>query len=84
MVHQIGRRKQHRVVAILTDIAGQNMVYVLAGRVRAVVATNAIAGDTHVVEGCRYPAVGRMAIIAIVTTRDMGRVLADRDAAVVA
>ena len=69
-------------VAILTDVCRQNMILVFTGCVGAIVTTYAIACDVGVIEGCRYPAGGRMTIIAIVTTRNMRRVFANGDCSV--
>ena len=60
------------------------MCLVLACGIGAVVAADAVAEDIHMIEVCRYPADGRVTVIAGVTTRNMCLVLACRVYAVVA
>jgi len=57
---------------------------VLASRIRAVVAADAIAGDVDVIEIRRNPRSGGVAIVTIVAARDVRRVLARCDGAIVA
>lgn len=57
---------------------------VLAGCVRAVVAANAVTKHIHMIEVCRYPANGRMAILAGIAARNMRLVFASRTEAVMA
>ena len=56
---------------------------VLAGRVGAVVAADAVARDIHVIEIRRDPGDGCMAVVAVVAARDVRRVLARGGIAVV-
>ena len=77
------RLKERCTVAIFTDVAGQYVILIFPSRVRTIVTTNTIARVIRMIEGCWYPAVGRMAGIAVVTARDMGRVFANRDRIVV-
>ncbi len=68
-------------MAVFTDIAGLHVRRTLAGCVRAVVATRAIARDIHVIEVRGQPANGRVTVVAVVAAIDMCRVLAGcRDA----
>lgn len=66
-------------MTILTDVTRQYVILILADGICPVVAANAIGSVVRMIESCRYPTVGRMTCIAIVPTRDMSRVLADRD-----
>ncbi len=83
VVNRNNRLEERRAVAIFTDVAGQNVILVLANCIRAVVAINAIGRVVCMIEGCRYPSIGRMAGIAIVAAGNMGCVLADSDCVVV-
>ena len=56
----------------------------LAGGLGAVVAADAVAADVDVIKIRGQPADGRVAVVAVVATRDMRRVLADRRYAVMA
>ena len=71
-------------MTIFTDVTRQYVILILADGICPVVTANAIGGVIRMIESCRYPTVGRMACIAIVPTRDMSRVLADRNRIVVA
>lgn len=84
MVDPDNGRPPYRAVAVLTDIGCLGMGCVLTRCIRAVVATEAIAGDIHVIEVGRYPADCRMAVVAIVAAGDMCRVFAGGNRAVVA
>lgn len=77
------RLKERCTVAIFTDVAGQYVVLILPNRVRTIVTADTIARVIRMIEGCWYPAVGRMAGIAVIAARDMGRVFADRDRIIV-
>jgi hypothetical protein len=55
-----------------------------AGRIGAVVTVDTVTHDIDVVKVRGQPCDGRVAIIAVITTRDMGRVLADCRGAIVA
>lgn len=60
------------------------MSRVLACGLSAVVATDAVVRDVHVIEVGRYPGKRCMAVIAVVATRNVRRVLAGRRIAVMA
>jgi len=60
------------------------MGWVFARRVGAVVATDAVARNVHVIEVGGNPGNGRVAVVAVVTARDVSWVLAGRRVAVVA
>lgn len=64
VIHNNFRHKSNNAVAIFTNIRRLNVHIVLAGRVRAVVATHTIANDVDVVEIRRYPANSGMAVVA--------------------
>lgn len=83
MINSVCRREQDRVMAVLANVAGQNMIEVFADCIGTVVATKAISRNTGVIEIRRQPGHGRMAIVAIVATGNVGRVLAGSDCAVV-
>ena len=78
------RRPDIGVVAVLTNGGRQRMQRPFAGCVGAVVTVDAITHDIDVIKVRGQPRDGRVAIVAIVAARDMGRVLADRRGAVVA
>ena len=78
------RRPDIGVVAVLTNGGRQRMQRPFAGRVGAVVTVDAITHDIDVIKVRGQPRDGRVAIVAIVTTRDVGRVFADRRGAIVA
>ena len=59
------------------------MTAVFAGRFRAVVTADAITRDIGVIEIRRYPGHRRVAIVAIVTAGNVGRVFAGRNGAIV-
>lgn len=72
------------VMAILTNIGRLHVTGSLTGRVGPVVAAETVACDVYVIEVRREPCERRMAVIAVVAARDMRRVFAGRDRAVVA
>ena len=72
------------VVAVLTNGGRQRMQRPFAGCIGAVVTVDAITHDIGVVKVRGQPCDGRVAIVAIVTTRDMGGVFANRRRAIVA
>ena len=71
-------------VAIVTGVCRLNVGRALADRIRAVMAADAVASDSYVIEIRRQPANGAVAVIAGIATGDMCWVLADRSGAVVA
>ena len=71
VVHRVSRYPNIRVVAVFANIRCLNVRQVLAGRLNAIVATRAIAGDAYVIEIRGQPADSRMAIVTIVAARDM-------------
>ena len=71
-------------MAVFANVRRQRVIRIFSGCVCAVVTANTIANDVGVVKVGRCPCHGCMAIIAIVATVYMRRVLADRDRTVVA
>jgi len=72
-----GHRPPDRcAVAVLADVRRLNVRRVFAGCVRAVMAGHTVAGDICVIEIGRHPGHGRVAVIAVIACRDMGRALA--------
>ena len=84
VIHRHGRLKQRGAVAIFTNVGGQYVIQIFPDRIRSIVTTDAIARDIGVIERCRNPAVGRMTIVASVAARNVRRILAQRDGAVMA
>ena len=84
VIDRIGGRKNVRVVAVLTYVGCLYMRKILSCGANAVMATDAVASDTHVVEVCRPPADCRVAIFAIIATGYMRWVLAGRSGTVMA
>ncbi len=74
----------YRAVAILTYIGCLSVRRRFTGRIGAVVATETVARDADVIEIGRYPADGRVTVVAIVAAGNMCRVLASGDRTVVA
>ncbi len=70
------------VMAVLANIGCLYVQRSLARRVSAVVTANAIVDDIHVIEVRRHPGDARVAVVAVVAARNMGRVLAGGDRAV--
>ena len=68
----------------LTHIGCQRVGWAFTRCIDAVVATETVVSDIGVIEVCRCPGHGRVAIVAVIAARDMPRVLAVRDRAVVA
>lgn len=83
MVDSKGRRPHIRIVAILTDIGCQNMCRAFTRCFDAVVTARAIAGDADMIEIRGQPTVCGMAVITIVATVYVGRVLAGCDNTIV-
>ena len=71
-------------MAVLADVCRQYVGWVFTRRVSAVVATDAVVRNVHVIEVGRYPGNGRVAVVAVVTASDVGWVLASGRVAVVA
>ncbi len=82
MVYGVHRRKHVAVMAVFTDVGGLNMCWILASRVRAVVAAHTIASDIDVIEVRRYPTRGRMTVVAVVAAVNVCQGLAGRRDAV--
>jgi hypothetical protein len=78
MIHLVDRCEQHSIVAVLASIAGRNMIAIFACCICAVVTAEAITGDIDVIEVCRHPGRGRVAVVATVAAGDVCRVLTDR------
>jgi len=72
------------VVAILANIGGLNVRWVLARRTIAVVTRGAAADDTGMIEVRREPCHRGMAIITVFAAGDVGGILARGDGAVMA
>lgn len=84
MIHNYIGLKERCVVTILTNITGRYVILPFTGCIRSVVATDTIVGNAGVVKRCRDPAIGRVAIIAIVATHYVVCILAERNSVVVA
>jgi len=78
-----GRCPYIRRVAILTNDRRRDMCRALTGRLHAIVAADAITRDIDVVEIGGQPSGRRMAVVTIVAARNMGRVLAGSNNAIV-
>ena len=78
------RRKDISVVAVFTAVTGLDVCRVLAGRIHAVVAVNAISSDVQMIEIGRQPPRRGMAIVTRIFARQMIQVFARRDNAVMA
>lgn len=75
--------EQAGAVTVFTHVRRLRMRWILANRVRAVVAIDAIAGDRCVVEERRQPASSGMTVITGIAAGNMRRRLADSDYTVV-
>ena len=71
-------------MAVLAEIAGRYMINIFTDRVRAVVTTEAVTRESRVINIRRNPAGGRVAVVAVVATRNMRRVFARRNRAIMA
>lgn len=71
-------------MTVVAQICAEYVQWSLSGRINAVVAGHAVANYVHMVEVCRHPCVGRVAVIAVVAAGDMVDVLAFGDYAIVA
>ncbi len=78
MVDSDYRDPRHRIVAVLADIGGENMIRILACRCTSVVTSGATGSNGGVVEVRRYPGIGGMTIFAIVATDNVVRILTGR------
>ncbi len=76
-------REHAGVVTVFTYIRRLRMPRILAYRVRSVVAIDAIAGDSRVVEERRQPASSGMAVVTGIAAGNMRRRLADSNYTVV-
>lgn len=84
MVDAVRRRPQKDIVTVLTGITGQDMVKGLSGRIRAVVATDATAGNIRMIKRGRRPGRCQVAVITLVARGDVVRRFARRIGTVVA
>ena len=84
MVDGVRRFPDRRAVAVLADIGRQNVGRAFAGRISAVLATEAIAGDIGMIEIGWRPGDGRMSVVTVVSARDMAGILPGRRHAIVA
>ena len=71
-------------MTVFTNVGRKNVCKVFARRIRAVMTADAAIDNRAVIEGCRNPAVGRVAGIATIAARNVRRVLADGNCIVVA
>ena len=78
VINRVGRCPDYAVVAVLADVGRIGVVGVLAGRIGTVMAADAGAGDTGMVEVRRDPRRGCMAVVAVVAARDVRRIFATR------
>ena len=69
-------------MTILTNIRRLNMGRALSDRLHAVMAAKTIAHDVCVIEVCRDPAIGGMAIVARISADNMVGILTFGDRAV--
>lgn len=83
MVNPVGRGKDDVVMTVLTHVGRQNMCRVLADGLGAVMAAEAVVDDCGMIEGRRYPAVGRVAVVTRVAARNVRWILASGSRAVV-
>ena len=84
VIDHVGRRKRYDVVAILTSIGGIDMRWILARRIGAVMAADAVVSDIGVIKVGRDPPAGCMAVVAVIATGNVGRVLAFGNIAIMA
>ena len=82
VVYRVCGRKRHVVVTILAHVTRVDMSWVLASSLNAVMAVDTIRGNADVVKVRGDPGHARVAVVAIVAARDVGRVLAGRCVAV--
>ncbi len=78
------RRIRIRCMAVLADVGRLNVGRILADCIRTVVATRTIADDVRMVENSRSPGRCVVAVVALLTGRDMRRGFARRLHAVMA
>jgi len=71
-------------MAVFTDVRGLYVQRILPDGFSTVVAAEAVVGDVGMIKEDREPANGAVAVIAVVTTGDVGRVLAGRRRTVMA
>ena len=83
MVNRRRRCENDGVVAVLTDIGGLNVLSILADRRSTIVAADAVARDTGMIEDGGQPGGRIVAIVALVVRGDMCWRLAGRLHAVV-
>ena len=83
MVNRHRRQESSDTMTVFAYVTGPDVILVLADRVSPVVTTNAVAGHVGMIEGCRYPAIRRMTVIAGVAAGDVALVFAGCDCAVV-
>jgi len=75
MINRRYRRKDIRAVAVFTDIRGLHVKRVFSYGVSTVVAAEAVICDVGMIKEHREPAHRAVAIIAVVTAGNVGRVL---------
>lgn len=84
MVYRKRRQPRVRRMAIFADYAGLDVCRIFARCVRPIVTARAVSGDIYVIEIGGQPPGCRVTIFAIISARDMRRVLASRSGAVMA
>ena len=77
-------RKRNGAVAVLTNVGRLRVCRILADRIRTIVAADTVAVDIDVVKIRRQPCNCAMAVVAVVTARNMRRVFASCGNAVMA
>lgn len=70
-------------MAVLADVCCGDVGRVFTGRADAVVAIGAVVHDVRVIKIRRRPRNGRVAVVAVIATRNMGRVFAGSSYAIV-
>jgi len=78
------RHKDISIVAVFAAITGLDVCRVLAGRIRAVVAVNAISSDVQMIEIGRQPPRRGMAVVTGISAVQMVEIFSARGDAIVA
>ena len=84
MIDEVRGRERHDVVAVLANVSRVDVGWVLPDRLGAVMTAEAIARNGGVIEVRWRPRSSRVAVVAVIATRNVRRVLAFGDRAVVA
>ena len=83
MIDHVGGYKRHDVVAVFADHGGVDVCRILPDGLDAVMTAGAVPGDAGVIEIGGRPGGRRVAVVAIVTARNMASVLAQGNGSVV-